>query len=529
MALEMGSLLKDRFRLLRPLGEGGMGEVYLGEDERGGLAEGRPVAIKSLRSGLTGGEAELFLRRFREESDILKRLKEPGIPAFVDAFEEGDRSFLIMEYIEGHSLASLLERSPNGLRASLVAEVGIQVCRILETLHSSSPRLIHRDIKPSNIIIRAQDELVFLVDFGLAREFHGEGAARTLVGTVDYCPLEQLQGHPEPRSDLYALGATMFELLTGKIPKPLNIPPLNAVAPHLPVAVAEVVDKSVAALEDRYADAGAMRRALEATRRVLMPIEAPAPSIFNHPDRAEEIIQNWGRPEHRLVSSSRIRAERLRNAARRRLPLLVGVLLVVLALSLFNHRGHERYLAEQRQLVMDAMTDGVPGPGWQLEEALGLFPAEGLGLGEPDPRWEVSSRAGCVFRSLTRDHPVSSVSFRLRRLKSKPRLLVFCHPWGLLLQPQAKEYGVHLLHVSPGFGLHSGGWNQVPGVPTLGVKLGRSLEVRLSINGRVGQLNLGKVTQRFPVERPWTSDRCGVVLLNATHRTRCLVENWQVR
>lgn len=527
MALEVDSLLKDRFRILRPLGEGGMGEVYLGEDERGGVAEGRPVAIKSLRNDLTGSDAQLFLRRFREEIEILRRLRAQGIPAFVDAFEQDDRSFLIMEYIEGHSLASLLDRSPNGLRPSMVAEVGIHICRILQHLHSSVPPLIHRDIKPSNIIIRAKDESVFLVDFGLAREFHGEGAARTLVGTVDYCPLEQLQGYPEPRSDLYALGATMFELLTGQIPKPLNIPSLNAVAPQLPVAISEVVDRAVQSkLDDRFPNAAAMLKALADCRRVLMHVEAPSLSIYDHPDRAEQIIQNWGREEQASANRSGLRAERLRQAAQRRKPLILGICFLLLVWAVFYLRNRSQYVSEQNQLVMEALTDGVPGPGWRLEAVRGLFPADGLGLGPP---WDNPTRSGCTFRSMAAVHRVNSLSFRVRRLKSAPRLLVYSQPWGVLMEPGENRYLARLVRVAPGFRLEDGHFEDHPALPPYAFDLGRSLGVQLKVDGTIGQLTVGRNTRRFRTKEGWNSQACGVVLLNAVNRTRCLVEDWQVK
>jgi serine/threonine protein kinase len=529
MALEMDSLLKDRFRILRPLGEGGMGEVYLGEDERGGVAEGRPVAIKSLRNDIASSDAQLFMRRFREEIEILRRLRASGIPAFVDAFEEGDRSYLIMEYIEGHSLHSLLDRSPGGLRPSMVAEIGIHICRILQHLHSSVPPLIHRDIKPSNIIIRSGDESVFLVDFGLAREFHGEGAARTLVGTVDYCPIEQLQGYPEPRSDLYALGATMFELLTGQVPKPLNIPSLNAVAPNLPVAISEVVDRAVQShVDDRYPNAAAMLKALADCRRVLMHVEAPSLSIYDSPDRAEHIIQNWGREEGPAKPSG-LRAERMRQEALRHKPLVLTLLVLLLVWAVFHLRSRSQYVSEQNHLLMDALVDGVPGPGWKLESVRGLFPADGLGLGPPNASFENPSRSGCSFRTMASLHNVSAMSFRVRRLKSAPRLLVYAHPWGVLMEPKENRYLARVVKIKSGFTLEEGRFEEQTLLAPLPFDLGRSLGVQLSIHGTIGQLTVGRNTRRFRTKEGWNSQVCGVVLLNAVNRTRCLVEDWQVK
>jgi serine/threonine protein kinase len=522
MPLEMGTLLKDRFRLLRPLGEGGMGEVYLGEDERGGVSEGRPVAIKALRTELNE-KHELFLRRFQEEIEILRRLNEPGVPAFVDAFEEQSRSFFVMEYVEGHSLELLLDRSPLGLRPDMVTEVGIQVLKILEALHGQSPPLIHRDIKPANLIIRRQDDLVFLVDFGLAREFHEQAAARTLVGTVGYCPLEQLQGQPEPRSDLYALGATLFELLTGQIPKPLSIPPVRSVQPDVPEPLAQVVDQSVRQnLDERFPDAASMRQALEAARQQMTPSPARPKKKRSGSDRADHLLTSWGRTEVGQDSQARSSPTQ-----RRWQQAGVALLLVSLVFCGVDYRGRQKYLSTQRDLVKDAFPSGSPGTGWELREALGLFPAKGLGLG--DPSMKSSLRSGAIFWSAS-DRTTQALSFRLQRLRGRPRLLVFCQPWGILLEPRSKNYELRLLRVTGAVTLESAPWQEFKACPPLNVGSFNSVSIRLTISGRSGQLQVAnKVKRKFKAPEAWRGKRSGVVLLNAVKGTHCLVEGFQVR
>lgn len=514
MSLEAGTLLRDRFRVLRPLGEGGMGEVYLGEDERGGVADSRPVAIKVLRSELGDPKSAEYQRRFREEIEILKRLNEVGVPDFVDAFQEGNRHFLIMEYVEGHSLAVLAQRSPNGLRPALVCEVGIQVCTILEHLHGQDPPLIHRDIKPANIIIRARDNSVFLVDFGLARELDAGGGARTLVGTVDYCPLEQLQGNPEPRSDLYALGATMFELLTGRVPKPLNIPPVFSIRPDLPPALCDVIDRSVRPdLDQRYEDAAALAAAL---RQALPQLgNTTAPSIISD-DPVEKLLHQWGpgvAPRRKTPSRPNYRRA-----------LLLILLLVIMGYWANSYHDQQTYRSSQRELLQDAFPDGTPAAGWQVRQVQGLFPADGLGLGAPGSK----SDAGVLFESPF-PQPVRLLSLHLRRLKGNPELLVYCQPWVLRLEPRERGAMLHLLHWQgePSLDTRLEGAREV--LEPVTVPDYRNLWLRLSISDKVGQLVVNRDKPvKFPNREAWLSHRCGIVMAGAS-KNRCIIQEWHLR
>lgn len=535
MPIEMGALLNERYRVLRPLGAGGMGEVYLGDDER----EGRQVAVKALRLELLDRSGQLFLRRFREEVEILQRLRAPGVPAFVDAFEQGNRSFLIMEYIEGHSLDALLERSREqgvgGLRPSLVAQVGIQVCRILEHLHGQTPPLIHRDIKPSNIIIRSQDDQVFLVDFGLAREFHDESGARTLVGTVGYSPLEQFQGQPEPRSDLYALGATMFELVTGCAPKPLRIPAVQSVLPSVPDDLARLINLCVRATpEERPTDAVCLRLLLE---EALANVDVnPAPPEMAIPtDRIEQLIQRWGRGKQTIAAPlpepepppelpKPLKIKKF-EPPQRWTGVLVALVLVAVTLGIWQYRGQQRYLAEQRELVEDGLSQGMPGPGWSVRQARGLFPAQGLGLGEPNRDWDRSPQSGVIYSG---GQMRASMSFSIRRLKGSPRLLVFCSPWGLLFQPGKDKYELKVVSVGPNLSLENSPVDE-GNLPHLNLGNFRRVSVRLSVSKGKGHL----VVDRRPAvsfsAEDWGAQQCGAILLNASENARCLLEDWQLQ
>jgi serine/threonine protein kinase len=200
--------------VLRVLSQGPHARLYLAEDE-----QGQRVALKELLFALLPSTVEL--EAFEREAALLKELRHPGIPRFVRGFSEGSgvhtRLYLAQEYVPGASLAQELERrrfSEEEVRA--IAE---EVLVILIYLHGLSPKVLHRDIKPANIV-RGEDGRWVLVDFGAARSLAGSQTHRaTLVGTFGYMPPEQLGGTVDERSDLFALGATLIHLLSGKAPE----------------------------------------------------------------------------------------------------------------------------------------------------------------------------------------------------------------------------------------------------------------------------------------------------------------------
>ncbi len=218
MACGPGSLLGGLYRILELLGRGGHGTVWLARQER----TGRLVAVKEIADG-----------RLVMEAEILKTLSCPGLPAIVDILRE-DSLYLVMEYIKGQTLLSWLEeRGP--LSEQEAAGRGIELCRVLSYLHERKPPVIYRDLKPSNIMVRENGSLV-LIDFGTAREQRKEKAEDTVwLGTRGYAAPEQYggQGQTGPETDIYGLGAVLFQLLTGKGPSelPYCFPPLREVMP----------------------------------------------------------------------------------------------------------------------------------------------------------------------------------------------------------------------------------------------------------------------------------------------------------
>ncbi|WP_456338593.1 protein kinase domain-containing protein [Fervidibacter sacchari] len=211
--LGQGEILQGRYRVLKVLGCGGMGAVYFAEDLRLG---NRPVAVKENFD--TSPEAAA---QFRVEAEILATLRHPNLPQVFDYFIEPrtGKQYLVMDYIAGEDLEDIVEkRGPLDERSAL--RIMFQVFDAVDYLHRQNPPVIHRDIKPSNIKVQP-DGTAILVDFGIAKRYlpgrDTVGAAAAV--TPGYSPPEQYgQGITDQRSDIYALGATLYFVLTGQVP-----------------------------------------------------------------------------------------------------------------------------------------------------------------------------------------------------------------------------------------------------------------------------------------------------------------------
>lgn len=262
--LRRGAILKKRFEILTLLNIGGMGYIYQGYDR----GTKKVVAIKEMIDRFYNPrDRSDAIERFRREASILCKLEHKAIPKFLDYFVENQRYYLVMELIKGLDLRKVLQRmeeSDRQLPYERVIDWAIEICSVLEYLHSYSPPIVYRDLKPSNIIITPGGEIK-LVDFGIARLFIPRIKA-TMVGTQGYAPPEQYRGKAEPRSDIFALGATMHHLLSGKNPQteaPFHFEPLNKLNPEIPATLVEVVHKALQLVpDDRYQSASEFKNAL---------------------------------------------------------------------------------------------------------------------------------------------------------------------------------------------------------------------------------------------------------------------------
>ena len=247
-----GQLIDNRYKIIKSIGEGGMANVYLAFDT---ILE-REVAVKILRGDLA--EDEKFVRRFQREANSASSLKHPNIVEVYDVGEDDGKYFIVMEYINGKTLKSLIKKR-GVLTLEEVIDIMLQLTSAVSCAHDSY--IIHRDIKPQNVMI-LEDGRVKITDFGIAMALNNNELTQTnsVMGSVHYLPPEQANGSGSTiKSDIYSLGILMFELLTGKLPfkgenaveiaiKQMRepIPSVKSISPDIPQSVENVVLKACA-------------------------------------------------------------------------------------------------------------------------------------------------------------------------------------------------------------------------------------------------------------------------------------------
>ncbi len=254
-----GTRLGGRYDVIRPLGWGGMAEVYLTVDRQ----LGREVAVKVIRERYA--EDERFVARFRREARAAASLSHPNVVAVHDVGVHEGSPFIVMEYVPGRTLAELL-RDNGPMQPGRAAEVGEAVARALGAAHAAG--IVHRDVKPGNVMLTA-DGRIKVLDFGIARALRWTPLTDTpaVQGTAEYMAPEYVKGDgADPRSDLYSLGVVLYELLTGRPPftgdSPLQVAykhleeapaPPEAIRPGLPAGLTAVVLRCLAKHPgDRY-------------------------------------------------------------------------------------------------------------------------------------------------------------------------------------------------------------------------------------------------------------------------------------
>ena len=264
--LAQGTLLRDRYRILQPIGQGGMGSVYLAEDNR---LEGRRCAIKAVRidAGADPATINELQHQFSREASILARLDHPNLPKVSDYFTDEGLDYLVMDYVLGKDLKQLMDEARRNDRFLAEADVlgwARQLCEALQYMHTQDPPVLHRDIKPSNIKLTPSG-FIKLVDFGLVKLMSKDDSQTITVlqgrGTAAYTPLEQYgedDSHTDLRSDIYSLGATLYHLLTNQSPaeaKQRFLKPQSLARPAtLNPAIREPVNRAILAAIEMHPD-----------------------------------------------------------------------------------------------------------------------------------------------------------------------------------------------------------------------------------------------------------------------------------
>lgn len=255
-------MLHKRYMILRTIGQGGMGAVYQARD----MKRQTICAIKEMSlSNVPPDERLQAIQNFKIEAKMLWALSHPNLPSFHGFFTEGQRYFMVMEYIDGYTLEDLLERNNAPFPERRVLGWARQLCDVLEYLHSQNPPIIFRDMKPGNIMLMRNGR-VKLIDFGIARFFRSTLSPDTQVlGTPGFAPPEQYGKAPtDERSDIYSLAITLFQLLTNTLSETgFGLKDIRSINPQISPVVARALEKAASlSIEDRYDNVAAFRRAL---------------------------------------------------------------------------------------------------------------------------------------------------------------------------------------------------------------------------------------------------------------------------
>ncbi len=349
-----GTVLQNRYLIERLIGGGGMGMVYLARDQR---LSSRPCAIKEMVDHFIDPQQRLEANEyFAREADTLAQLKHPAVPAITDRFDDQNRHYLVMEYVEGRNLEEEIAVNGGPLAEGLVIDIGRQLCDVLAYLHGFTPPVVYRDMKPSNVMLTPKGRVV-LIDFGIARLFR---AARkgTMIGTLGFAPPEQYQGMADPRSDIYSLAATLHYVLTGRDPEkfpPFSFPPVRELRPEVSGNLADSIDMALAyQLEGRpqsvqeFRDMMLYGRGMAVTARVSS--RSGTAGLAPPPIPAEDIVPVHPRPKKTLARAAKM-----------------AVFLLLLGSVAFSATYIYSNPALQMQLGIKPLIDKLP---WRHEELL---------------------------------------------------------------------------------------------------------------------------------------------------------------
>ena len=375
------TVLQSRYRIVRQLGQGGMGAVYEAIDQR----IDSTVSLKE-----TLFDDERLRKQFEREARLLARLHHPALPRVSDHFSEGDGQFLVMQFIPGDDLSEMMARKRGPFPVNQVLTWADQLLDALDYLHTQDPQIVHRDIKPQNLKLTSRGQII-LLDFGLAKGQAGEISRVTTAASIfgytpNYAPLEQIQGlGTDARSDLYSLAATLYHMMTGvKPPDALTraaalvngqADPLLKASDANPAVSADVDDVLAQAMaqnrEQRYATAADMRRALHEAEQastvvnrgeaqtVLFP--APPPKTVVVPTRTVAAQQTTTSSGDTTVVRPRV------GGPRRIIPLAISA--AVLVLVAFGALGFYALKKNNEPEVQVASESPTPIGGPAVETA----------------------------------------------------------------------------------------------------------------------------------------------------------------
>lgn len=266
--LPTGTVLQGRYMVLGGLGAGGFSSVYRARDLRFPSVT-RLCAVKEMLIGTADPEMrELTIKSFEREASMLAMLNHPAIPDIFDYFTDGNRSYLVLEFVPGQNLQQWLDETDEYLDEQKALDWALQVCEALAYLHSQKPQpIVFRDLKPSNIMLDSYNH-IRLIDFGIAKLFEANEDKGTMIGTAGYTPPEQYRGEATPAVDVYGLGATLHHLLTRQDPRQetpftFHERPIRAANPAISRAFESIIMRCLSYdPKDRFPDAMALREAL---------------------------------------------------------------------------------------------------------------------------------------------------------------------------------------------------------------------------------------------------------------------------
>lgn len=243
--LPPNSFLRSRYLILRKVGHGGMAAVYQAADTS---QPGTQWAIKEMSdAGVSASDREYAVQSFMQEGNLLRALNHPNLPRVTDVFTEAGKHYLVMEFVAGQTLQSMLDERTQPFSQTEVLNWALQLCDVFVYLHSQNPKIIFRDLKPSNIMLTPQGQIK-LIDFGIVRFFKpGKTRDTMALGTPGYAAQEAIAGQTDERSDLYSLCVTLHQLLTLNDPAKTMFrhPPARQLNPMVSEGFSRILERGI--------------------------------------------------------------------------------------------------------------------------------------------------------------------------------------------------------------------------------------------------------------------------------------------